>query len=304
MSEYRKVFGKSDISHRISSLFSTEEFSIGILDFGDKEDLESTLMWYSENVPYSIFVLTTEYKAESYDKIQDEFPKVTFIIFKADTSTGEYVNVMANECMTEYFLITRTDMDLVSFQSGSLLSVMSNEKHPLMFSPLFLSSSLDIIPSLRVPFIRGKEIDPQPEEREVNDDSVKNTLYSPLCVGLYNRAIFQRLRGFDIEIESEYYMALDFGVRGWLFGYPTLSSPFLAFRMKKSSSIIEDKSECEGMKKFYTRTLSIKRMGSKNIISKWKPYVDKKVLKEEVKKKQLALQKMDFFTLVNSWEKL
>lgn len=303
MTEYRKVFGKQDLGYRISSLFSTEEFSLGILDFADSKELEVTLSWYGENIPFSTFVLTTEYKMEGYEKILEEFPKVTFIVFKGDTSTGEYINVMANECMSEYFLLTRTDMDLISFESSSLLSLMGGQSHPVIFSPVFLSSSGDIIPSLRLPFIRDREIDPQPYEREDDDESVKDTLYSPLCVGLYNRAIFQRLRGYDVKIESEYYQSLDFGVRGWLFNYPTISSPSLAFRLKESLSIIEDKSDCDGIDRFYTRSLSVKRIGNKNVISKWKPYVDKKVLKEEVKKKQLALQKVDFFTLMQNWGK-
>ena len=55
------------------------------------------------------------------------------------------------------------------------------------------------------------------------------------------------------------------------------------------------------MDRFYTKALSIKRVSGKNMVSKWKPYVDKKVLSEEVKKKQVNLQKTDFFTLIEKW---
>ena len=37
-------------------------------------------------------------------------------------------------------------------------------------------------------------------------------------------------------------------------------------------------------------------------IEKRKPYVDKSILSEEVKKKQILLQKTDFFTLMDNWK--
>ena len=37
-------------------------------------------------------------------------------------------------------------------------------------------------------------------------------------------------------------------------------------------------------------------------MEKWKPYVDKDLLKNEVKTKQIILQKTDFFTLVKEWK--
>ena len=75
----------------------------------------------------------------------------------------------------------------------------------------------------------------------------------------------------------------------------------LAVRFPNRVSVIEDRSECSGMDRFYTKALSIKRVSGKNMVSKWKPYVDKKVLSEEVKKKQVNLQKTDFFTLIEKW---
>ena len=55
------------------------------------------------------------------------------------------------------------------------------------------------------------------------------------------------------------------------------------------------------MNRFYTKAFSRKRIAGKNLVSKWKPFVDKKVLSEEVKKKQVNLQKTDIFTLVEKW---
>ena len=91
------------------------------------------------------------------------------------------------------------------------------------------------------------------------------------------------------------------GVRSWLFGYKMFVTRSLAVRFPNRVSIIEDRSECIGMNRFYTKAFSIKRIAGKNLVGKWKPFVDKKVLAEEVKKKQVNLQKTDIFTLVDNW---
>ena len=99
MSSYRIVFSKQDLGHRISTLYRQKQFSIGILDFGSKEDLTTALDWYLSNMNLSIHVLSTEFKMEQYD-IAKDYPEVTFIVFKNDTTTGEFINAMADECYT------------------------------------------------------------------------------------------------------------------------------------------------------------------------------------------------------------
>ena len=71
MSSYRIVFSKQDLGYRISTLYRQKQFSIGILDFGSKEDLTAALDWYLENMNLSIHVLSTEFKMEQYDIAKD-----------------------------------------------------------------------------------------------------------------------------------------------------------------------------------------------------------------------------------------
>ena len=160
MSSYRIVFSKQDLGYRISTLYRQKQFSIGILDFGSKEDLTASLDWYLENMNLSIHVLSTEFKMEQYD-IAKDYPEVTFIIFKNDTTTGEFINAMADECYTDYFFILRSDMEVVAFDGEKLLSAMGGKDHPVAIAPVMLSSNLEVMPTIRAPYIRGKEIDPQ-----------------------------------------------------------------------------------------------------------------------------------------------
>lgn len=300
MSSYRIVFSKQDLGYRISTLYRQKQFSVGILDFGNKEDLMATLDWYLENMNLSIHVLTTEFKMDRYD-IQQNYPEVTFIVFKNDTTTGEYINAMADECYTDYFLMVRSDMEIIAFDGQRMLEIMGGKDHPVAISPVMLSSSGEIMPTLRAPYIRGKEVDPQSFEPNLEMVKPEPTLYPVLCLGLYDRALLQRLRGYDTDILGEYYQSLDMGVRSWLFGYKMFVSKDLVVRFPNRVSVIEDRSECSGMNRFYTKALSIKRIAGKNLVSKWKPYVDKKILTDEVKKKQINLQKTDFFSLVEKW---
>ncbi len=301
MSSYRMVFRKQDLGFRISSLYKQKQFAVGILDFGTKEELEKSLEWYMANMNLSLHVLTTEYKMEQYD-IQSKYPEVTFIVFSNDTSTGEYINAMANECYTDYFFIVRTDMELIAFNGEKLLAVMAEKNHPVVICPVMLSSDAELMPTLRAPCLRGKEVDPQAFLPDLESPVEERTLYPVLQSGLYDRALFQRLRGYDTEILSEYYQSIDLGTRSWLFGYSVKLTPAIAVRFPKRVSIIEDRSECAGMNRFYTKALSIKRIAGKNLVSKWKPYVDKDCLVNEIKKKQVNLQKTDFFTLVEKWD--
>ncbi len=297
------VFRKQDLGFRMSSLYRQEQFAVGILDFGTKDELVKALSWYMENMNLSLHVLTTEYRLDEY-AIQADYPEVTFIVFQNDTTTGEYINAMAAECYTDYFLIVRSDMDLIAFDGASLLSVMAGKEHPAVICPVMLSSEAEVMPTLRAPFLRGKEIEPQAFLPDMESLKEQRTLYPVLQSGLYDRALFQRLRGYDCEIISEYYQSIDFGTRAWLFGYSVKLTKALAVRFPHRISIIEDRSECTGMNRFYTKALSIKRIAGKSLVSKWKPYVDKKVLADEIRKKQVNLQKTDFFSLIEKWDEV
>lgn len=301
MTRYRIIYRKQDLSYRMSSLYSQNQFSIGILDSQEKSDLDRTIDWYSHFLNLSLIVLTTESRVENYEELIALYPNVSFIVFKTDTTTGEYINIMANECYSEYFLIVRTDMDLVAFDSKKLLDVMNLSSHPVVIQPLFVNEKAEVLPSIRIPFLSGKEVEPKVANPNLNSEKPEKTLYPIMGLGLYNRALFQRLRGYDEEIYSEYYQTLDLGVRCHLFGNTLVSSSFLAFQFLSRNKIMEDKSECEGMNRFYTKALSVKCIAGKNMVSKWKPYCDKEIYKEEVKKKQVVLQKTDFFNLIEKW---
>ena len=76
MSSYRIVFSKQDLGYRISTLYRQKQFSIGILDFGTKEDLVSALDWYLANMNLSIHVLSTEFNSMILPRIILRLPSL------------------------------------------------------------------------------------------------------------------------------------------------------------------------------------------------------------------------------------
>ncbi len=300
MSSYRIIYRKQDVGLRISSLYRQQQLSVGILDLGTREELVSTIEWYLENMNNAIHVMTTEEYIEQAD-ITSKYPDVTFIVFKNAATSGEYINAFADECYATYFLVVRTDCTLISFDGERLMSILGEKSHPAIITPVMLSSEGEVLPTLRAPHLRGKEVDPLSFLPDISTDATVNNLYPLMEIGLYDRALFQRLREYDKEISGEYYQALDYGVRCYLMGYDIVTTRALAVLFPQRVTIIEDRTECYGMNRFYTKALSIRRIAGKNVAEKWKPYVDKEVFNEEVKKKQINLQKIDFNSLIEHW---
>ncbi|MDY5930865.1 MAG: hypothetical protein SPJ34_02420 [Candidatus Ornithospirochaeta sp.] len=299
MSNYRIIHRHQDLGLRISSLYRQQQLAVGILDLGSEEDLVSSLDWYMGNMNIALHVMTTQSRIDEFP-VLDKYPDVTFIIFKNPATTGEYINAFADECYSTFFLVVRTDSELIAFEGDRLITAMSDRNHPAIITPVMISATGEIMPTLRAPFIRGKQVEPLSFVPDLEAPEQDN-LYPVMELGLYDRALFQRLRGFDPQINGEYFQAMDYGVRCFLLGYRAVTMKELAIRFPGRVSIVEDRSECEGVERFYTKALSIRRIAGKNVVEKWKPYVDKELLNDEIKKKQLILQKTDFFTLISTW---
>ncbi len=300
LSHYKIVQRKQDVGMRISSLYRQQQLAIGILDVGDAETLKSCLDWYLGNMNCCLHAVTLQERFDS-ENLGELYPDVTFICFKSLCSIGEQINAVADECYASFFLIVRSDTQIIGFDGATLISQMGDKRHPACITPIMLNESMEILPSLRSPYIRGKELDPQSFVPSLEEGKLNSNLYPLMGLGLYDRALFQRHRGFDEEILGEHYQMMDYGIRVNLFGYSIFTSRDFAIRFFSKFSIIEDRSPCEGMNRCYTRALSIHRIAGKNVVEKWKPYVDKQLLKDEVKNKQAILQKVDFFTLMKEW---
>ena len=293
--KYSIISRKQDIGQLINQLHREEFLAVGIMDTGTVEDLFSTLDWFVGNFNYCLHVVS---QSERFpvDEMQARYPDVTFIVFPKAPSLAERVNALADVCMTTYFLTMRSDTNLMNFDWKPIEAKMKAEDHPAMISPWIFNKSNEEIPTLRAPHMRGKEVEPL---SFMPSAKCHENLYPFLGIGLYDRALFQRLRGYDEEISGAYWQTLDFGVRCWLYGYPVYTMSDIAVLFYSKQFLIEDRSEQQGFERFYSKALSVHQIKGRNFIRKG-PKMIGKVINEEVKPR-IGLYKTDFQTLCETW---
>ena len=293
--KYSIISRKQDIGQLINQLHREEFLAVGIMDTGTVEDLFATLDWFVGNFNYCLHVVS---QSERFpvDEMQARYPDVTFIVFPKAPSLAERVNALADVCMTTYFLTMRSDTNLMNFDWKPIEAKMKAEDHPAMICPWIFNKSNEEIPTLRAPHMRGKEVEPL---SFMPSAKCHENLYPFLGIGLYDRALFQRLRGYDEEISGAYWQTLDFGVRCWLYGYPVYTMSDIAVLFYSKQFLIEDRSEQQGFERFYSKALSVHQIKGRNFIRKG-PKMIGKVINEEVKPR-IGLYKTDFQALCETW---
>jgi len=293
--KYSVISRKQDIGQLINQLHREEFLAVGIMDTGTPEDLLDTLDWFVNNFNYCLHVVS-QVDRFSVEEMQSRYPDVTFIVFPKSPSLAERVNALADVCMTTYFLTMRSDTNLMNLDWQPLESRMKEEDHPAVICPWVFNKSNEKIPTLRAPHLNGKDVDPlsfMPNKR------CEDNLYPFLGIGLYDRALFQRLRGYDEEISGAFWQTLDFGVRCWLYGYPVLTMSAIAVLFYSKQFLIEDRTEQQGFERFCSKALSVHQIRGRNFIRKG-PHMSGKVINEEVKPR-IGLYKVDFKTLCEKW---
>ncbi|MGE4583889.1 MAG: glycosyltransferase family 2 protein [Sphaerochaeta sp.] len=302
LNNYRIYRRKQEIGSRITRLHNTEQLAVGLLDSGTPEQLTEALDWYVLSMNYSLHVVTQEGRFD-IPHMQERYKDVTFLVFTTHTFTGEKINAVANECRTNLFLIVRSDTLLVTFDGQQLFSAMAESDHPSAICATLANAYREIVPCCRIPRLVDRNLDPDADFPRLEANESLPTLYPVMCLALYDRALFQRLRGFDENIHSEYWQALDFGIRCHLLGYTVEISNSLLLQFPDRESVIEDRSEAQGFERCYTKALSVQQVNGKNIARKYKGYTDNEVYQTEVKKRMLWLQKLDFHQLCERWPK-
>lgn len=293
---YQIFHKRQDIRKRISLLHREETLSIGMLAVETGENLARSIASLVTKDSWALHVLMFDDQGR-IPELRKRFPDVTFIVFKQPVPFGILANVLANECYTTFFYLTRSDLRLVTFDVDSAMELLLRSDKPAAVTPVITNRLGEHIPIIQVPMLKDGMIDPisfLPKEK------VSATLYPFLGLGMYERALFQRLRGFDEAIESDYWQILDFGLRAWLYGYPIFNMRALECTFIDRQFIIEDRSEREGIKRVHTKALGIRQMGGKNYPKRVGKYNDPHVHVEV--KKRLALYKTDFLQLVEQWK--
>ncbi len=294
--KYSITSRKQDIGRLINQLHREEFLAVGIMDTGTPEDLVQTLDWFVGNFNYCLHVVS-QHDRFNVDEMQNKYPDVTFITFPKAPSLAERVNALADVCMTTYFLTMRSDTNLMNFDWKPLEAKMKADEHPAMVCPWIFNKSNEKIPTIRTPHLQGKEVSPL--SFMPNAPCLEN-LYPFLGIGLYDRALFQRLRGYDEEISGAYWQTLDFGVRCWLYGYPIYTMSDIAVLFYSKQFLIEDRTEQQGCERFYSKALAVHQIKGRAFIRKG-PKMSSRFINEEVKPR-IKSYRTDFNSLCEHWK--
>lgn len=293
---YHIFHRKQDIGKRISLLHREETMSIGLMAVDAGEALAGAIEAILQYSSWSVHVLMHEEQGR-IPELRSRFPQATFIVFAQPVPFGTMANAMANECYTTFFFLTRSDLRCSRFDSEEAIALLHRSDKPAAITPVLSNRLGELIPVIQAPMLRDGMVDPV---SFLPGSAILPTLYPFLGMGLYERALFQRLRGFDEAVESEYWQVLDFGLRAWLYGYPILNSPCISCTFLNRQFIIEDRSERDGIKRVHTKALGVRQMNGKNYPKRPGKYSDAHVHAEV--KKRLALYKTDFQQLVEQWK--
>lgn len=301
ISKYRIYHRKQDLGKKIEQLHRSEQLAIGIIDVGTLEQLENTLKWYSKNMNFCLHAAISSERGD-ISAFKEEFPDVTFIVFPSIVSLGESVNTIADECFTTFFMIVRSDIDIIRFEGAYLFELLNSKDSPVALVPAIANSNKEIVPSMRSPRLNGNLIDPDSYFPHMSSTEVFPTLYPYRGMGLFDRALFQRLRGYDTEIKSEYFQCLDFGIRCNEFGNTIGCTSAFIISFPDKLSLIEDRSPTDELDIIHTRALGIETINGKNFAHKFRGNFDRKTFNEEVKNRNIILVKKDFNTLIKNWK--
>ena len=294
-SEYRVIKSRD----RMTNFPVNEKFTIGILDVSTSQVLENSINWYLDNMNISIYVVTTNERLTA-NKLSTNYPNVTFICFSHVTSVGNMVNALSSVCFSTYFFAVSSEAELIRFEGSPLLDCIEKDHNLIMITPVFVNASGEIAESVNKPGFEDNLITTESHVFNLDDENAKN-LFPFFGIGLYKRALFQRIKGYDELITSPYYQMLEFGIRCHLLSYNILTHSLLACSFRYKDHLEHDKTKDNGIKRCYTKALCVKRVNDKNTTVKCKKNFDRKLYKEEIKKLQVKVQKTDFATLIKEW---
>lgn len=281
--------------------YGVDQLAIALVDGGSAEELIGSIEFYQRSMPkVPLFVITQDGRFD-FPRLQELYRRISLIVFSGNTYIGEKVNAVASVCNTNYFLLLRSDTVVVTFEFERLLALMSRSDHPVVASAIIANAYREIVPCRRMPTSCEKMLDPGSAFPSMDPDLPDRTLYPVMGLGFYDRALFQRLRGYDEQIHSDYFQLMDLGIRSHLFGYRITLGPDLLIQFPNRESIIEDRSERPGFERCYTKNLSIRRVKGKNRMRKPPVNYDRSSYRGEVKERHQWLQKIDYEELVATW---
>ncbi len=196
------------------------------------------------NIPYDI------------EPLSRQFPEIRFLLLQGNASEGERINLGIEEARSELVLVMWSDMQISS------TSLMVRDSGVLCSVPLLMNHKSETIPSIQIPaLIKGKlRLIP----REPTEEGMDTILPFDFC-GIYSKAKYRLIGGFNRLISNSYWQKLDFGFRAFLWGERIVFNPGLKLNYSVELQS-ENTTADESYKLFYLRNLAVHFRGDSGIL--------------------------------------
>lgn len=162
-------------------------------------------------------IISMEFASKVHQNLEEETAKnekLRFLLLKDHVSVGEVVNIGLSESIGDSVLVLWDDMKIDSKTISYRLIEKISENNCICTTPLFYDDNSNLIPTLMTPLFNKSLLKVVPLESSDSDKS----LYPYQYTGIYNKELFIRLGGYDIDIKNSYWQKLDFGLRSNMWG--------------------------------------------------------------------------------------
>ncbi|MCR4579939.1 MAG: hypothetical protein K5681_06295 [Treponema sp.] len=196
-------------------------------------------------------IVSVEHEAGNFslDDMSKKFPSIKFIIPLEKTSDGELINIAMSEINSDYVLVLRDSLNIPVSTILPHLAENLTENGNYCIVPRLFDSAKNELPCSFVPAYSKGHF--SIESSTAISDGAK-TLYPFDYIGLYNRAKFIQMGGFDWTITAPYWQILDLSMRSWLFGEKTLLTSKLQFNYIEEPPV-EDRTSTLSYLRYYLK---------------------------------------------------
>jgi hypothetical protein len=154
-------------------------------------------------------------------------------------SAGELINIAVEEAKSKSVLVLWSDMKLLSSDISAHVFLRIEERGDLCATPQLFSVGDIRLPSLSAPAFDSKGFS---VIRDMNNNG-ETRVFLPLdFAGVYNRARFINMGGYDTTITNPYWQKADFAMRAAMWGERIVLNPALAVAYTQENNLIDDES--------------------------------------------------------------
>lgn len=179
--------------------------------------------------------------------------KLRFLLLKDKVSPGEMVNIGILESTGDSIMVLWDDMDIDVKSISYRVFEKIREDSIICTVPVFKTSNGETVPTFMTPLFNKGLLKVVPLDKSPD----LKTLYPYEYSGIYNRELFIRLGGYDIDIKNSYWQKLDFGLRANMWGEEIKAHNSFSVFIEPGKDRMEDITPDRGYRLYSLKNLSV-----------------------------------------------